>query len=83
MPVIFKYDSPYLDLENSVIHFFAHTLLCATNHYTFLIIKELPVFKPNEYFFEHHTKEGEERWETYARVIRDIMADSSGLKTSE
>ena len=34
----------------------------------------LPVFKPNDYFWEHHWKqEGtvtEEKWETYARVIR-------------
>ena len=25
-------------------------------------IKELPVFEPNEYFFKHHVKEGEEKW---------------------
>lgn len=32
--------------------------------------KELPVFEPNEYFWQHHWQEGkEEKWEAYARVI--------------
>ena len=44
---------------------------------------ELPVFKPNDYFFKNHQKEGEQKWETYARVVRDIMAKAGNLKTSE
>ena len=31
----------------------------------------LPVFKPNEYFWKHHWREGkEEKWEAYARAVR-------------
>ena len=44
---------------------------------------EMPVFKPNDYFFKHHQKEGEEQWETFARVLRDIMAKTGNLKISE
>jgi len=44
---------------------------------------EFPVFRPNEYFFKHHQQEGEEKWETYARVIREIMSKHSGLQLSE
>ena len=40
---------------------------------------EFPVFKPNEYFFKHHQREGEEKWRTYARAIREIMTDNTGL----
>ena len=40
----------------------------------------MPVFKPNEYFFKNHQREGEEKWETYARVIRDLMSQESGMK---
>ena len=40
---------------------------------------ELPVFRPNDFFFQHHQMEGEEKWQTYARVMRDIMSDVSGI----
>ena len=43
----------------------------------------LPTFEPNEYFFKHHQREGEEEWECYARVIRQIIAKYSGLKLSD
>lgn len=47
-------------------------------------IQELPVFEPNEYFWKNHWQEGkEEKWECYARVMRQIMAEVGGLKTSE
>jgi hypothetical protein len=46
-------------------------------------IKEFPVFKPNEYFFLHHSLPGEEKWETYARVMREIMSKELGLVLSE
>jgi hypothetical protein len=36
---------------------------------------ELPVFEPNDYFWKHHWQEGkEEKWEAFARVVRQIMA---------
>ena len=44
---------------------------------------ELPVFKPNDYFFEHHQQKDEEKWQTYARVIRELMAKYGNLKLSE
>lgn len=46
-------------------------------------VKELPVFKPNEYFFKHHLKEGEEKWLCYTRTIRQIMSETSGLPLSD
>jgi hypothetical protein len=41
------------------------------------------VFKPNEYFYKKHQMEGEERWETYARVIRDLMSANSHLTLAD
>ena len=44
----------------------------------------LPVFKPNDYFWEHHWRKGEEeKWEAFARAVRQIIADHGGFKTSE
>jgi len=82
-PLIFKYKYKYFNIENSVLNFVAMTALMATNFYGELTISEMPVFMPNEYFFKHHSREGEEKWETYARVMRDLMALESGLEISE
>jgi hypothetical protein len=43
---------------------------------------ELPIFRPNEYFFTHHQKEGEERWMTYSRVMRELISEAGGLELS-
>ena len=44
---------------------------------------ELPIFRPNEFFWENHQREGEEKWQTFARCTRDIMAKEGNLGTSE
>lgn len=55
----------------------------ASNLWARLKVVTLPVFEPNEYFFEHHAKDGEEKWQTFARVIRQIMSDHSHLGLSD
>jgi hypothetical protein len=57
-------------------------ILTTCQPYVTADIQELPVFKPNEYFFKNHQQPGEERWVTYMRVIREIMADSLKFKLS-
>ena len=48
-------------------------------------VKTYPVFKPNAYFWENHwnKESGEERWEAYARVMREIMAGSFNFGLSD
>ena len=44
----------------------------------------LPTFCPNDYFWEHHWKEGEEeKWQAYARAIQTIMATHLGVPMSD
>ena len=43
----------------------------------------MPVFKPNDYFFEHHSIAGEEKWQTYMRVVRLLMAEELGFPLSD
>lgn len=44
----------------------------------------LPDFEPNDYFWNNHWQEGkEDRWEAFARAVRDTLSDYSGLKKSE
>ncbi len=43
----------------------------------------LPVFTPNDYFWQKHQREGEEKWETYARTVQSIMAKEGGIGISD
>jgi len=79
-PVTFKYYSPYFNVSHDVLNVLAHAILIICQPYTTCSINELPVFKPNDYFFKHHQKEGEEQWQTYERVIRQLMAESLGFQ---
>lgn len=39
-------------------------------------LSELPTFAPNDYFWQNHWDSSkEQKWEAYARAIREIMAD--------
>ena len=40
----------------------------------------MPIFKPNEFFFKHHQREGEEKYQTFMRVVREIMAEVGDLE---
>lgn len=41
----------------------------------------MPAFKPNEYFWTQHWREGrEEKWEAFARAVRQIMCDHGDFK---
>jgi hypothetical protein len=42
-------------------------------------VYELPIFRPNDYFWANHLKEGEQKWQCYARVIRDIIAEAGDI----
>jgi len=35
---------------------------------------EMPVFKPNEFFWKNHWDGKEEKWVAYARAMRQILA---------
>jgi len=41
---------------------------------------ELPVFTPNEYFWNHHWDGKEEKWVAYARAIREIIAEQGDFQ---
>lgn len=82
-PVTFKYYSPYFNPSHDILDVLSHMLLVCSQPYTTCHVRELPVFRPNDYFFEHHQKTNEEKWQTYMRVIRQLMADSLNFKQSE
>ena len=85
-PQIIKYDHCSMDIENSIMKIQAISSFFSLCHYSRknqVHVYKMPVFEPNAYFFEHHQRKDEEKWQTYARVIRDIMADVGGLELSD
>ena len=44
---------------------------------------ELPIITPNEYMFNHFSSYGNEKWEIYAEVARDIMYTIGDFKKSD
>ena len=69
-----------MPIQSGVIPFESHFILLGGNPIARCIIKELPVFKPNEFFWKNHMKEGEEKVDTYMRVMREVMAENLGQK---
>jgi hypothetical protein len=45
-------------------------------------LNEMPVFEPNEYFWQHHWDGKEEKWRAYAKAMQLIMCEASGYKFS-
>ena len=63
----------------------SHLYYCYMSIFTTMHMKIYPVFKPNEYFWEHHWDKdsGESQWEAYVRVVREeIIAKSFDFKLS-
>ena len=70
-PIIIKYKNPVLINECCGYSLLAHSIIYGSIPGT-CRVKALPVFMPNDYFWQHHQRQGEEKWETYARVVREI-----------
>ena len=63
-PLSVRYYSNYVCINNGMLNLFPHFFLIVSNPYMTVEVKEFPVFKPNDYFWEHHWSEssGEEKW---------------------
>ena len=48
-----------------------------------ILHKRYPVFKPNQYFWDHHQREGEKQAITYMRVIREIILKEDKFNDSQ
>jgi len=82
-PVTFKYYSPFFQPSHDVLDVFSHMILIMCQPYTYCEIRVMPVFKPNEYLFNFQRRKDEEKYQTYMRVIRKIMAESIGQRETD
>ena len=72
-----------MPIPSGAIPFESHCWLMALNMYSTCDIQELPTFKPNQYLWDNHMKEGEDKATCYTRVIRELMAEEFGFKLAE
>ena len=82
-PRVHKFKSYFQSPCTGVVDGLPHYLMGASCPFSTVTKLELPVFRPNEYFFEHHQREGEERWQTYLRVVRDLISEVGELPKSD
>jgi hypothetical protein len=80
-PKVHKWNSYFQSGCSGVIDGLPHYIIGASTPFSTVTKIELPIFRPNEFFWENHQREGEEKWQTYARVIRQLMSDVSGIPT--
>jgi hypothetical protein len=45
-----------------------------------ITLKCMPVFEPNDYFWQNHWDGQEPKWVAYARAVRQIIANEGGFK---
>ena len=84
-PMVYVYtEGSNIKSSQDVAGFLYHTLVTIACLFIKVQIDVLPNFEPNDYFWKHHWQEGkEEKWEAFARVVREIMCEHGGFKTSE
>ena len=61
-PFSIKYYSKNMHPGHDVMEMHSHFFLLSTTPYVTIHLKELPVFKPNEYYWKNHSQEGKQRW---------------------
>ena len=57
-PFSITYYSKNMHPGHDMMDMFPHFFLFSTTPYVTITVKELPVFRPNEYFWKNHSKDG-------------------------
>ena len=65
--------------SSGILDGFVHHVLTCSAFFVTLNVYEMPIFRPNDFFWKNHQREGEEKWETYSRVIRDIISEGGDI----
>ena len=84
LPVTIKYKHSMIhpaieSLEEPFVLF----LICCTMTPIVVEVKQMPVFKPNNYLLQKHSDKGQEPWEIFAWACRDLMKKVGGFGLSE
>ena len=84
-PIAIKYWSLYHRFTHGdAMNFVLKTFLLFASIVTTGKQLYLPVFDPNDYFWQNHWQNGkEEKWEAYARAVREIISVTGDFGLSQ
>mmetsp|Transcript_19140 Transcript_19140/g.32628 ORF Transcript_19140/g.32628 Transcript_19140/m.32628 type:complete len:111 (-) Transcript_19140:119-451(-) len=82
-PKVHIFHSYFQSPCTGVIDGLPHYLIGASCPFSTITKIDMPIFRPNDFFWRNHQQEGEEKWETYLRVIRQLMSEVSDLPLRE
>ena len=82
-PKAVRYVYPTISPSSGVLDGIVHHVLVCGCLWSRVEVDEMPVFRPNEFFWENHQKEGEEKWQTYARIIKQIIHEEGRIPYAE
>lgn len=68
-PKIIKYDCDYITPNSGISEGFAYYTIVGAAPWATPRRIELPIFRPNDFFWKNHVREGEQKWECYRRVM--------------
>lgn len=82
-PMAIKYHAPFVSPITGIIdgvYYYVHLMGCI---FCTVTIYEMPTFRPNDFFWETHCKEGDSRWKVFATTIREIIHEGGGIPYAE
>ncbi|CAI2373035.1 unnamed protein product [Moneuplotes crassus] len=82
-PIAIKYSSAYFSPAHDIIPMGLHFIFLLSQISNYCEATELPIFEPNEYLYKNHLKPGEEKWVPFSRAVRESIAETLQLPTSE
>jgi hypothetical protein len=60
-----------------------HVMMAACYLYHNITVYNVPIIKATDYMFENYKHLGEEPWEIYAEVVREMWCEIGGFKKSD
>jgi lysophosphatidylcholine acyltransferase/lyso-PAF acetyltransferase len=60
-----------------------HIIMSLCYLYHDIEVYKLPIIKPTSYMYENYNHYGQDKWEIYAEVVRDIYCEIGGFEKSE
>lgn len=83
-PVIMRTDQdPEVIFSFGAIGLFSHKVITYSYWYHELTFEEIPVISPTDYMFENYSHLGNEKWEIYTEVVREIYCEIASFKKSD
>lgn len=70
-PLVVRYSSANFNPSHDVMPMHYHLVVLLSQFLNHIEVIEMPIFEPNRYLFEHHSKPNQEKWSVFADAVRE------------